>query len=429
MREQGEIVLLKELCEDFKSEIVDGPFGSNLKRVDYTTSGKPVLKIQNISPFKITLKKMDYVNEQKYSELKRHSYSVGDIIMTKLGDPLGASAIVEDLDDGLIVADLVRIRAKKVNTKYLCYHLNSPITNDFINSKQKGTTRPRVRIADVRELPIYIPSLPEQKRIVEILDEAFEAIDQAKANIEKNIQNAEELFQSKLNEVFSLKGEGWVINEIGEVCELYQGLAINKKTKHLLVQSSSLPLLRIKDLKNNSVSQYVAEKGFPEKARVYENDIIYTRTGSLGLVFRGKNGVLHNNSFRVVPDSGISKDFLFWWLQNPNFKGKILSLAKKMAQPDITHRLFKKQQIIIPPLSIQNELAIMIDELFDYHTELIKSYRSKIEALDDLKNSILQKAFSGELTRGEPGFTGFEDEQDKLVGKATEPTGVYKVGN
>jgi type I restriction enzyme S subunit len=151
------ITPLKDLCNNFKEDIVDGPFGANLKREYYQLEGIPVLKIQNIKPFKITLKKMDYVTEEKHLELKRHSYSDGDIIMTKLGNPLGESAIVEGVDDGLIVADLVRIRAQKVDTRYLCYHLNSPVTIAYINSQQKGTTRPRVRISVVRDLPIYTP--------------------------------------------------------------------------------------------------------------------------------------------------------------------------------------------------------------------------------------------------------------------------------
>lgn len=120
------IVALKDLCADFKKDIVDGPFGSNLKRSHFTEEGIPVLKIQNIKPFKIEKKKMDFVTLDKFSELERHSFRQGDIVMTKLGSPLGVSAIVDDIQEGVIVADLVRIRASKIDTRYLCYHLNSP---------------------------------------------------------------------------------------------------------------------------------------------------------------------------------------------------------------------------------------------------------------------------------------------------------------
>jgi type I restriction enzyme S subunit len=109
---------LEELCATGKSAIVDGPFGANLKREDYLEEGIPVLKIQNIKQDYVVIKKMDYVNEEKYQELRRHSFQQGDIVMTKLGDPLGLSAIVRELDKGLIVADLVRIRPDKIDVEY-----------------------------------------------------------------------------------------------------------------------------------------------------------------------------------------------------------------------------------------------------------------------------------------------------------------------
>lgn len=154
MKAGWQVKSLQSLCNNLRQDIVDGPFGSELQRKDYITEGVPVLKIQNIKPFAIELKKMDYVSSTKFIELKRHSYRSGDIVMTKLGNPLGVSAIVEGLDEGLIVADLVRIRAQKVNTQYLCYHLNSQRTNDFINTMQKGTTRPRVTLSVVRDSPL-----------------------------------------------------------------------------------------------------------------------------------------------------------------------------------------------------------------------------------------------------------------------------------
>ncbi len=174
-----EVRRLEDLCEPGKQAIVDGPFGSNLKRSDYVDSGIPVLKIQNIKENVITLKRMDYVRPEKYTELQRHSFSEGDIVMTKLGDPLGVSAIVEGIPDGLIVADLVRIRPSKVLTKFLCYQLNSPRIQKHINEQQKGTTRPRVNLTMIRELPIYLPPLSQQQIIVESLEKHLSQLNSA----------------------------------------------------------------------------------------------------------------------------------------------------------------------------------------------------------------------------------------------------------
>jgi len=249
----------------------------------------------------------------------------------------------------------------------------------------------------VKNFIALFPPIEKQKQIVAILDKAFAAIDTAKANAEQNLQNAKELFESYLQNIFENKGDDWEEKTLGEVCSLYQGLAINAKTKHALVEKSNLPLLRIKDLKNNTEVKFIDPNNYPANALVLEEDIIYTRTGSLGLVFRGRKGVLHNNSFKVVPNDSLSKDFLFIWLQNPIFKSKIMSLAHKAAQPDITHKIFKIQKINIPPLADQVIIVNKIDNLSTETIKLEAIYTQKIADLEEMKKSVLQKAFSGQL--------------------------------
>jgi type I restriction enzyme S subunit len=226
-----EIKHLEDLCEPGKQAIVDGPFGSNLKRSDYVDSGIPVLKIQNVKENVITLKKMDYVKPEKYEELLRHSFAEDDIVMTKLGDPLGVSAIVYGIPNGLIVADLVRIRPSKILTKFLCYQLNSPRIREYINEQQKGTTRPRVNIAMIRELPIYSPPLPEQQKIVGLLEDHLSRLDAALADVKQVKVKAAQFRRSLLQAAFTgnLSGDstrlmielpvGWEIKRLGDCLE------------------------------------------------------------------------------------------------------------------------------------------------------------------------------------------------------------------
>jgi type I restriction enzyme S subunit len=294
----------------------------------------------------------------------------------------------------------ITIKNEKVIDKYFLYQFlsffdwNAATEGDV---KVKGKT---LNKAKLKEIEVNLPkSLEEQQHIVSIIDEAFGAIDKAKVNAEQNLKNAKELFESYLQNVFESKGEGWVEKTLGDVCSLYQGIAINAKTKHALVEKSDLPLLRIKDLRNNSEEQYIDPNNFPKNALVNEEDILYTRTGnSLGLVFRGRRGVLHNNSFKIIPNSTLSRDYLFIWLQNPIFKAKIFELAYKAAQPDITHAIFKLQEIAIPPLKDQINIVQKLDALSTETKKLEAIYQKKIADLQELKKSVLQKAFSGELT-------------------------------
>lgn len=291
-------------------------------------------------------------------------------------------------------AHVVRPLREKLLDQWLIYYLNGQDLSDFIT----GMTVPKLNQGKLKEIPIPLPSLYEQKRIVAILDQAFADLEQVRAKTEQNLKNARELFDSYLQKLCIGNEMSWIKCQVGDVCDLWQGLAINKKTKHLLVEKSSLPLLRIKDLKYKTSEQYVVEDGFPKNALVSEDEIIYTRTGQVGLVFRGFKGVLHNNSFKVSPNEQIDKSYLFWWLQHNSFKNEIIKLSSKAAQPDISHTSFNKQPISIPPVSYQLRSVIQIEKMNKLSLEVEGIYKKKLFALDELKKSILQKAFSGELT-------------------------------
>lgn len=280
-----------------------------------------------------------------------------------------------------------------IDLDYLNYTLMSVDFKKYV----AGAAIPHIYFKDYKNEPFLWMPLKEQQRIVSILDEAFAAIEKAKDNTEQNLKNAIDLYDSYLGSIFTTTGKDWKVKMLGDVCTLYQGIAINAKTKHALVEKSDLPLLRIKDLKNNTEEQYIDPNNYPKNALVNENEIIYTRTGSLGLVFRGRKGVLHNNSFKVIPNSEIDNDFLFIWLQNPVFKAKIMSLAMKAAQPDITHAIFKIQEILVPPMKEQKIIVSKLDALREQTQKLEAVYAQKLQDLEELKKSVLQKAFSGEF--------------------------------
>ncbi len=279
--------------------------------------------------------------------------------------------------------------------RFLYYGINKYLKE--IEDRTAYTTVKHLSAKTIKAIDFPLPPLDEQQRIVSILDEAFDGLARARAHAEANLQNAQELFENILTHTLRHKFKQSESNLLGGVCELAQGLAINRGTKHLLVENSSKPLLRIKDLRNNTVEQYVAETGFPPKAEVSAEDIIYTRTGQIGLVFRGFKGVLHNNCFSVRTLGEISQEYLFWWLQEPVFKNEIIALASRAAQPDITHKLFKARSITYPNKRDQALAVESIEGAFTETTKLQEIYQEKLRDIDDLRQSLLQKAFAGEL--------------------------------
>ncbi len=401
MKNEWQVKPLQSLCNDLRQDIVDGPFGSELQRKDYITEGIPVLKIQNIKPFTVELKKMDYVSAAKFHELKRHAYRRGDIVMTKLGKPLGVAALVEDLDEGLIVADLVRIRAQRINTRYLCYHLNSQRTNDFINSMQKGTTRPRITLSVVRELPIAVPSPEEQRRIVGILDEAFDGIATAKANAEKNLQNARALFESHLQSVFTQRGKGWVEKPLGEVYDVRDGTHDSPK-----YHATGYPLITSKNLKREGLSfddvKLISEQDYRkinERSAVHKGDVLFAMIGTIGnptLVMVEPNFAVKNVALFKIP-KGQNGAFLKYFLDSGLVIAKMLNEAKGTTQKFVGLGYLRGFLINIPPITTQIEIVQELDALSRETQRLAALYQRKLGALDELKKSLLHQAFAGQL--------------------------------
>ncbi|MBU4076569.1 MAG: restriction endonuclease subunit S, partial [Euryarchaeota archaeon] len=171
---------LEDLVLEPKNDIVDGPFGSNLKASEYEDKGIPIIRLQNVTRNKFIKKNIRFIKPEKAELLKRHSFSKNDIVITKLGAPLGEACLVpEDFEWGVIVADIVRVKTddKYISKKYLVYCINSEVVIKQFETNTKGTTRPRVNLSHIRELELPISPLPEQHRIVTKIEELFTKLD------------------------------------------------------------------------------------------------------------------------------------------------------------------------------------------------------------------------------------------------------------
>jgi type I restriction enzyme S subunit len=194
-----------DLCSH-KSQIVGGPFGSNLKVIDYKESGVPILRLQNIGKGFFIDKAIKFISKEKAEELAYHSFKSGDIVLAKLGIPIGKTCIVPStFEYGIVVADVVRIRPnkEKITYTFLKHFLNSDCSVNQLSSEITGSTRPRVNIAEVRNLKISVPSLSKQKNVAGLIDD-FENLRNLQIGVyEKELANLEELKKSILQKAFS----------------------------------------------------------------------------------------------------------------------------------------------------------------------------------------------------------------------------------
>lgn len=208
LEEKYGLNILSDFVKTPKKDIVDGPFGSNLKASEYIDKGMPIVRLQNIQRFKFIDKEIKFVSEEKFEQLKRHTFVKDDVVITKLGDPLGKACIVpEFLEEGVIVADVIRARIDKniSSNKFVVYAINSQMAINQFSDSSKGATRQRVKLTMVRDLKLPLPSLKTQQKIVKYLDEVSLKIEKTKAIQKEKLQNLKDLKASILDQAF--KGE------------------------------------------------------------------------------------------------------------------------------------------------------------------------------------------------------------------------------
>lgn len=270
--------------------------------------------------------------------------------------------------------------------KFLFYWLTSDSTVDAINGTCTGARMPRANMKEVMGFKIPIPPLPEQKRIVEILDQAFAAIDQAKANIEQNIKNAQELFQSKLNEIFSQRGDGWEERTFSELFKIKSGDGLTSKK----MQPGKYPVYG-----GNGIA------GYHNEYNLKGEQVVIGRVGALcgNARFTNQKIWVTDNAFRIVDFSQqFDYPFLIYLL---NYK-RLRSYARQAAQPVISNSSLKDVEFSFPvDISLQRKLRTKMDELQSALTRIELTYTNKLMSVEALRKSLLQKAFAGELTSNE----------------------------
>ena len=345
-------------------------------------------------------------------------FAENDVLLAKITPCFenGKLGIARGLENGVGFgsSEFVVFRCrKKIDPEYLFYFLSQDRFRDAGSKVMTGAVgHKRVPKDFIERYEIPLPLLPEQKRIVAILDEAFQGIDRAVANTEKNLANARELFESYLDAVLSANDEqasklnsaivaqddvvreGWEEARLGEVCEIYQPRTISKKEMR---EDGQYPVFGA----NGIIGRY-------DRYNHEEPELLITcRGATCGSVNTSlPKSWITGNAMVVRPlNSNLDRRFLEFL-----FRGAVdfSSVISGSAQPQITRKSLSPVQIPLPPLPEQKRIVAILDELKANSTGLVCAARRKLDLLAGLKQSILHKAFAGELTadrvRAEPVF-------------------------
>lgn len=286
-----------------------------------------------------------------------------------------------------------------IDKSYFYYYLISdefqkPLSKVADRSAQAGFSKD-----DIYNFSVLTPPISEQRRIVKILNEVFEKVTKAKKNAEKNLQNAKELFESYLQSVFANSSKNWEEKALGEVCNFVQGVQVDAPLQNEVKKENQVRFLRIIDFtQGNELPRYIDNPG--EKYIISVNDVSLVRYGaSTGFVCRGLSGVLANNLFRAIPKNSkqISNEYLFIFLKSPVFQNIIKKAMGGVAMPAISFGLVKDIPIPVASLLEQKAIVKKLDALSIKTKKLEKIYEQKLADLEELKKSVLKKAFDGDL--------------------------------
>lgn len=390
-------------------EFVRGPFGGSLKKNCFKPTGYAVYEQQHAIYDQFEDIRY-FVDEAKFNEMKRFELKPGDLIMSCSGT-MGKVAIVpEGVRQGIINQALLKLTPEtNLNAEYLRYWMDSDDFLARIAQHSKGAAIKNVASVKVlKTISFPFPPLPEQERIVAVLDKAFAAIDKAKANVERNLQNAQELFQSKLNEVFSHKGEGWEESKIDELTERvtkgsspkWQGINYVDNPGVLFVTSENVVEGGIVLKKRKYVEERFNEKD--KKSILQKGDVLTNIVGaSIGrtAVYELDDVANINQAVCLIRCNGelLNNYYLMDLLNSPFFKDILHDNEVNTARANLSLTFFKELVIPVPPIKDQEKIVGQVAKLRRTICKAEANLERKIVELDNLKKSILQKAFSGEL--------------------------------
>lgn len=344
-----------------------------------------------------------YLNSNK--ELKTYILKSGDLLMARTGATFAKVLYFDDKEPAVFASYLIRIKFLiDILPKLFWYYSKSNQYWEQAKVLSSGAAQPQFNGNALKELYFTFPkSLAEQQRIVTILDQCFAAIDKAKANAEQNLKNAKELFESYLEGVFAKKGEGWEEKTLGDIAIVFgRGKSKHRPRNWPGLYGGRYPFIQTGDVRNadkfiSSFSQTYNEVGLAQSKLWKKGTICITIAANIA-----ETAILDFDA--CIPDSIIGMElnkeladinFVYFLLQY--FKRELQKLGKGSAQDNINLGTFDNLYFPVPPLKTQQAIVNQLDQVRVEIQGLENIYQKKIQDLEELKKSILEKAFHGEL--------------------------------
>jgi len=311
----------------------------------------------------------------------------------------------KDLYTNEAIASLEIKNEKGLSKEFLYYFLTFFDWNKATegNVKVKGRTLNKSKL---KQIKIPLPPLATQKAIIKILDQTFESISKSKENAEKNLKNSKELFESYLEEIFSNPKEDWEEKKLRDACEFIRG-PFGSSLKKSFFKEKGYAVYEQRHAIYNSfdnIRYFIDEKKFDEMKRfeLFPNDLIMSCSGTMGKIaiapFNIQKGIINQALLKLSTSKKLLNVYLKLWMESTDFQRKLREFSLGAAIQNVASvKILKDIKIRLPPISEQTLIVSKLNSLSKEVKKLETIYKQKIKDLEELKKSMLQKAFNGEL--------------------------------
>lgn len=379
---------------------------------NFTEEGVTFVKVECIdSTGSFVSNKFAKIGLDCHNALLRSQLKEGDLLFSIAGALGRAALVTPEILPANTNQALAIIRPEKtagVDRRFLLYALSPSLIADKIDQFRGGVAQQNLSLAQVRDLVIPLPPLDEQKRIVAVLDDAFEGLSRARANAEANLADARELLASVLDEKFGQENLSWHRKNIAEVCLIGDGNHSAKYPKKSEMVAEGVPFIRSSNIQNGKINPNemlfisVEKHSEMKKGHLKTDDILFTNRGEIGKVaivspeFDGAN--LNSQIAWLRCTREIGYQYLYFFLQSRSLRKHYLDTKSGAALQQFTIRMLKDIQVSFPSREEQDALVQKVLDVYLATESLEAAYVRQTSELDTLRQSLLQKAFSGELT-------------------------------
>ncbi|EKH9413254.1 restriction endonuclease subunit S, partial [Campylobacter coli] len=389
---------LGEILSSDKYSIKRGPFGSTLKKSFFVEKGIRIFEQYNPINNDPHWKRY-FISHEKFQELEAFKATEGDLLISCSGTLGKIVELPKDTEMGIINQALLKIRLNniKILNSYFIYYFNSPIMQEKILESTLGSAIKNIASVKIlKQIEIPLPPLKKQERIVGILDESFAKIDESIKILEQNLLNLDELMQSALQKAFNpLKDnakenyklpQGWEWKSLEEISEnISAGGDKPKNCTESKTAKNQIPVYA-NGVSNNGLV------GYTDKATIIKPSLTISARGTIGFVCIRKEPYFPIvRLISLIPCENIlCLHYLYFCLNFFIAKGEGSSI------PQLTIPKFKSLQIPLPPLKEQEQIAKHLDFVFEKTKALKELYTKELKDYEELKQSLLNKAFKGE---------------------------------